>query len=131
MLTLLNKLFNEDISLLIYKYYLTLYIDKCVINKLHNSGLLMENIIREYYNCLNKDLYILNHSKIKNIYNNLTYIHNHFIVYDCYSFSFEYKFLIYDFIVAFNEIIYYETHVLFKSYYKTIVNNLNKIIKYN
>jgi hypothetical protein len=89
----------------------------------------MENIIREYNNCLRKDLYILNHTKIKNIYNNLIYVYKYFIVYDSYNFTNEYKFLIYDFIEAFSESIKYETHVLFKSYYKTIINDLNKILK--
>ena len=80
MKTLLNKLFTQDISDIIYNFIVQDYINYVLVGKLYHNSLLMEKHIRNYNaSVLKKSLYNPACIEITNIRKFLNYIKINFI----------------------------------------------------
>ena len=127
MITLLNKIFPEDISQIIYKFYLQKFISSKLLGKLFNNELLINNFVNQYNNCKNKEIFIISGSLITNIYKNIKFIKEHFIKYDAFNFDNYYKSLLNHFCIILADANKYETHILFKGHYENIINYIKYI----
>ena len=128
MITILNRLFPEDISKTIYNFVIQDYIKYTLIRKIFINSLIMEKHYNNFNTIVNKKMMHYNigtnYTEIVNVCKFLKYMKTHFIEKKYYSYDVYMICLIQDF----KKIIYYigenENHILIKNYFKHIYNEI-------
>ena len=105
MITILNRIFPEDISFEIYNFAIKCHVDTIVYGKIYNITLIMENIIRKHQNNISRNIYILTAdlAVLRLINNNLIHIYNKFVIKKHYVFSDDTKNILAEFLKCLNE----------------------------
>ena len=107
MITILNRIFPEDISIEIYNFVIKRHVDTIVYGKIYNITLAMENIIRKYQQCISCNIYMLttDFAILKLINTNLMHIYNKFVIIKHYVFSEDTKNILAEFLKCLNKTI--------------------------
>ena len=128
MITILNKIFTEDISKLIYNFVIQDYIKYVIEGKMFTNIMIMEKHYKNFSTStiVNEVIYdpSTSYNEIINICKFLKYIKIHFIEKNYYDYDNYTKQIIKDF----KKIIYYigenEKHMLIKNYFNDIYNDI-------
>lgn len=128
MITILNRIFPEDVSKTIYNFVIQDYIKYVLIGKLFTKSLTMEKHYNDFNTIVNrKNMHYeagTNYTELVNICKFLKYMKTHFIKKKYYSYDHDMICLIQDF----KKVIYYigenENHSLIKTYFKLIYNEI-------
>ena len=128
MITILNRLFPDDISKTIYNFVIQDYIKYILIGKLLTNSLIMEKHYNNFNTIANrKNMHYeagTNYTEILNVCKFLKYMKTHFIEKKYYIYKHYENCLIQDF----KKIIFYigenEKHILIKNYFKLIYNEI-------
>ena len=128
MITILNRIFPDDISKTIYNFVIQDYIKYTLIGKIFTKSLIMEKHYNNFNTIVNKKMMHydigVNYSEIVKVCKFLKYTKLHFIDKKYYDYDNYMKCLIHDF----KKVIYYvgenENHCLIKNYFKLIYNEI-------
>ena len=128
MITILNRIFPEDISKTIYNFVIKDYIKYVIIGKLFTNSLIMEKHYNNFNTIVNrKKMHYdvgTNYFEIVNVCKFLKYMKIYFIDKKFYNYQHYMKCLIDDF----KKVVYYlsinESHVPIKNYFKIIYNEI-------
>ena len=128
MITILNRIFPEDISKTIYNFVIQDYIKYALTGKLFTNSLIMEKHYNNFNTIVNRKRMnydvATNYSEIVNICKFLKYTKLHFIDKMYYDYGNYMKCLIQDF----KKVVYYvgenENNKLIKDYFKLIYNEI-------
>ena len=128
MITILNRIFPEDISKLIYNFVIQYYIQYGVEGKLFIITMIMEKHCKNFYNIVNikKAIYdpSTSYNEIINICKFLKYMKICFIEKKHYNYDNYTKQVIEQFKKIINHIYDNENHNLLKNYFKHIYNEI-------
>jgi len=107
MITILNRIFPEDISTEIYNFVIKRHVETIVYGKIYNIILAMENIIRKHQNNISRNIYNLttDFGVLKLINTNLMHIYNKFVIKKHYVFSDDTKNILAKFLKCLNKTI--------------------------
>jgi len=105
MITILNRIFPEDISTEIYNFVIKCHVETIVYGKIYNIILAMENIIRKHENNISHNIYNLtaDFAVLRLINTNLIHIYNKFVIKKHYVFSVDTKNILVKFLKCLNE----------------------------
>ena len=128
MITILNRIFPEDISKLIYNFVIQYYIQYVVEGKLFINTMIMEKHCNNFNNIVNiRKMHFdigTNYTEIVKVCKFLKYMKIYFIEKKYYNYQHYVKCLIEDF----KKVVYYigenENHSLIKNYFKHIYNEI-------
>ena len=128
MITILNRIFPEDISKLVYNFVIQNYIQCVIEGKIFINTMIMEKHYNVFNNIINrKNMHYdpsSSYNELINICKFLKYMKTHFIERKYYSYDHYMICLIQDF----KKVIYYigknENHNLLKNYFKHIYNEI-------
>ena len=128
MITILNRLFPDDISKTIYNFVIQNYIKYTLIGKIFTNSLIVEKHYNNFNTIVNrKNMHYeagTNYTELVNVCKFLKYMKTHFIEKKYYSYKHYENCLIQDF----KKIIFYigenEKHILIKNYFKLIYNEI-------
>ena len=128
MITILNKIFPEDISKVIYNFVVQDYIQYVIVGKIYTSILIMEKHYNNFYTIVNLKRHLYDpsssYTEIINVCKFLKYMKNHFIEKEYYNYDIYTKQLIENFKEIINYISKNENHNLIKNYFKDIYNEI-------
>lgn len=128
MITILNRIFPDDISKTIYNFVIQDYIKHVLSGKIFTNSLIMEKHYNNFNTIVNRKMmhYDIgtNYTEIVNVCKFLKYTKLYFIDKKYYDYGNYMKCLIHDF----KKVIYYvgenENHSLIKNYFKLIYNEI-------
>lgn len=128
MITILNRIFPEDVSKTIYNFVIQDYIKYVIIGQLFTNSLIMEKHYNNFNTIVNrKKMHYdvgTNYFEIVNVCKFLKYMKIYFIDKKFYNYQHYMKCLIDDF----KKVVYYlsinESHVPIKNYFKIIYNEI-------
>jgi hypothetical protein len=128
MITILNKIFPEDISKIIYNFVVQDYIQYVIKGKVYTNILIMEKHYNNFCTIVNVKGLLYDpsssYTEIINVCKFLKYMKNHFIEKKYYNYDICTKEIIQNFKEIINYISKNENHNLIKNYFKDIYNEI-------
>jgi hypothetical protein len=127
MITILNRLFPEELSRIIYNFVIKKHVDTIVYGKIYSITLAMEKIIKLHQHMPFRDIcLIVNFDTLRHIDSNLTHIHNKFVITNHYEFCEDTKIIIRQFLECLNKT-KDDRHLHMKAYANRVYDNLIKM----
>ena len=125
MITILNRIFPQDISQYIYNYVLESYIDSVIVGRIYIVELMMKKII--YYWSDTDYIYDIDILEFKTVVNIITKINNKLIIKNLYSFDDEFKNIIVKYCKIIDNNNKYTFNNLIKNFVTINITNLHNI----
>ena len=128
MITILNRIFPEDISKLVYNFVIQYYIQYVIEGKIYTNIMIMEKHYNNFSTIVNVKRLTYHpstsYNEIIDVCKFLKYMKKHFIKKEYYNYDIYTKQLIENFKEIINYIYKNENHILIKNYFKHIYNGI-------